>query len=291
MTNPARVKRSPVFAGAACLALSFASGMGASHAAVLHLDRHGDNLFAVAATIDGTAASLTIDTGGSFNLLDADLARHLKLPDAGREFAGRLPGGVTLDRQVHVSALAIGGLPVQSGDFAVLPLPGGGGALGASWLSQFDLDLNLGQASIGLLSPGDCARLPAASRDFLPMWGSQSSQVLVQAVLDGKAVLAALDSGAGHSLLDPAAAVDLFGQPISDRPGSPVSLNGGEATGAQTRTFGALLLGPRRIGPIPIEILALHMKQRRAPQLIVGTDVLKRLRVCIGYTDRHIYFP
>ena len=243
--------------------------------------------------INGSAAVLQVDTGASKTALTSAAIDKLHLQlipmsNDGHGAAGHI-GTVQLvalmDTQlcghaVHFLPGAI--VEVDSGNGSI------DGVLGMDVLGRYATEIDLDRKELSLHRTHDDAW---RAGDFVGIAYAQteSGQILVDAILDGRPVRAILDVGANRSFASPSAA------PSTDE----VSQVTTEVVGADghAATFHAKLHVPMAVGGMTFVVPSLLVAQLpifqrlvgAGPAMIIGADVLDGRRIVIDPEDRRVY--
>jgi hypothetical protein len=252
-------------------------------------------LGAVPATVGNRDAKLVIDTGAAFSLLDDRLAADLHLPHSSRSNAS-LFGGFQITDFVTVGDLRIGDralAPEEFGVFSQLAGDGVQGTLGAPALAHNAFDLDFPGSTLRFIAPTACRGGGADLWTFSPVasvsWRQSGPQILFMVTLDGEDLLAILDSGADHSSMDLHTAKSQLGLGSSELSDLGAhQINGGDVR-VYGHRFSQLEAGDLRLAAPDVQIVAIP-HQKRGPQLILGADFLRRVRVFVDWERQKTYF-
>ncbi len=192
-----------------------------------------DGRITVPASIDGHPVRLLLDTAAPFSGVSPEWAaqngERAQMLDGN---AVILRGGYRLNNFIRVESFQLGKLSTHTMSFSIYPsgyLPEVDGTLGADVLGGFDVDIDPASAKVNLFRRNGCsdrviywdaeavgaARLKdnktgaAVSPTFLEETGDR--RLLFDTVLDGKPVLAALDTGSTDTIMNLERARDTFG--------------------------------------------------------------------------------
>lgn len=246
-----------------------------------------DGYVLVPATVAGTPVQFLLDTGAEDMLIEPAIADALQLPLRGMI---RIYGtGGSQDAQVvSLPGLRLGdaALPARSAPVAALPItlrttPPLAGLLGASVLSQFDIDLDIPGGRMALFLAGECPVPPGV---VLPLDLTRSGEAFIPVRVNGQALLAQIDTGSRPNILTTAAARRL-GIAV------PTSANTAPGIDGQRLPLGhtqiRLGLGDGPDAPTPVSIGPLQLERG---EMLLGLDVLARQRMWISYARRQISF-
>ena len=241
----------------------------------------------VPASLAGQAVSLLLDTGAQGMLVTPEPAATLALPLAGtpRIFG---PGGSQEARVVALPDLRLAGVPMPEQLAPVAPLPALpavtpplAGLLGAGLLRQFDLELDVPGGRLTLWSGAGCP-LPAGIA--LQMEITRAGEAFVPVRVNGRTLLAQLDSGSRATILSTAAARRLgLDAPVSAN--TAPGIDGNRLPVGHTRA--RLGLGDERAEDWPVSIAPLQLERG---DMLLGLDRLGRRRVWLFYGARIAVF-
>ena len=247
----------------------------------------------VPVSIDGSEPLVfVLDTGAGKTLVTPSLAERLGLARAPGESVTTLGmHGTTENVVVELRSLAVANARVADVQAVVLDLDHithgewrADGVLGMDFLGQFDVRLDFGASTVSLypaaLDRSRCAACPAGI-EGVAFETIDPGFIVLPATVDGKPVNAVLDTGAGHSGLNSAAAAAL-GVTLPPIPaGAPAS----HGLGLQT--------GPVRVGDSTLtERATLHVMDHPVmealgladrPAMLMGNDQLAGRTVTICY--------
>ena len=234
----------------------------------------------VTAGLAGRTVSLLLDTGAQGMLVTPEAAASLTLPAAGvtRIFG---TGGSQEARVVMLPGLRLGGVPMPEQLAPVAPLPvlatvapPLAGLLGASLLQHFDLELNVPGGLLTLWSGADCSPPPGT---VLPMEVSRAGEAFVPVRVNGRPLLAELDSGSRATILATDTARRLgLDAPVSAN--TAPGIDGNRLPVGHTRA--RLGLGDERPVDTPVSVAPLQLERG---DMLLGLDQLGRRRVWILY--------
>jgi predicted aspartyl protease len=257
------------------------------------------NLPLVAARVNGEPATLVLDTGAERTLFTASAVDRLRI--------GRDPQHVTIIHGLGSSAQSMDGRPaafeiggialrpenVAVGDFA-LPSVGGAppdGLLGASFLSRYDVDLDLPHRRATLYAARTCqAAVPAWSGPYveLPAERTAHSHILLPVDVDGRRLLALFDTGTQITVMGAAAAAADPQETAGPARLAPLTLQGaGTATEtAQAHRFGEAQIGPESFAE---PVFAVADLATVPGDMVLGMDYLARRRFWLSYASGRVF--
>ena len=254
---------------------------------------------AVATTIAEHPIRLEVDTGASDSLLTEQAADFLRLERA--QIADRkfhVLSGASVREYVIASDIVIGSLKIERMKFALLPNNAAGkdidGLLGVDVLSHFDIEFDFAQHKMALYKQNACGVdainwLHKADVAVIP-FKIELTHIVFPAVLDGKQIVARLDTGSWHNNLSLEAAESLYGlsetSPDMQKIGNPNSPRVG-----YLHTFGELSFGGKNFKNVSVRLMQDNStKLPGGPRFQLGMPVLRTLHLYIAYGERKLYF-
>lgn len=290
-------------AGLACLLAAhpaMATGCRIEPVARVKL-RDDSGFLSIPARIAGQPVRLMVDTGSDAGLITPEAVRGLGLasdPDAHVRLLGT--GGVGRSTAIaRVSALSIGTLPLGDVPTPVGALPGAPrldppvvGFLGGDVLSRFDLDIDIGRATLTLYRVGlpslACAQPPAWKGAFttLPL-ATHGVRLSLTASLDGHPVSALLDTGARSRIVSRAAALRI-GVTSDALAGDPGGITSGVDMHEEVYSwhrFRTLAIG-REVMRSPVLTVA---RLSEPFDMLLGTDWLAERETWISYATGQVF--
>ena len=249
---------------------------------------------------------LILDTGAFFSSIPAPDAQRLGMSAYKIGSVGGI-GGSTQAGEGEVK-LKLGNFTYQRKPFAVLQMGSldnqASGLLGREFVSQHDLELDLPDHQVRILIQEGC------QPDGLVYWNkpyslvklergsSDRPEILMEVKLNGRMILAELDSGAAHSIITSGAA-RAVGARVDASPAQPTNLHG---VGEHTVTSGAATLDTFTIGDETIKnakvvvsdmwkynreeqmgtLLGGMNERADSPRMLLGADFLRSHRVLVS---------
>lgn len=271
-----------------------------------------DGRITVPATIDGHAVRLLLDTGAPFSGVTREWAAQngekLQSHDGN---AVILRGGYRLANFIRVESFQLGILSSHTMSFSVYPsayLPDVAGTLGADVLGGFDVDIDPASARVNLFRRNGCgdnvvywdagAVSGAQLRDTNKFDSRLSSKtveeeigdrrLLFDTVLDGKHVLAALDTGSPDTIMNLDRARDIFGWGRRTPPLKIISKDSYQYPFGLL-TFEGIEVPHPDIRLVPESSIGLGDRPR-GESLIIGMNLLRKRHIYISYWQHRIYF-
>jgi predicted aspartyl protease len=275
-----------VVMSAACLASAPDCHLKRYESLPITFDRAGGAVVPV--TIDGKVQNLLIDTGGPASMLTQSAVSRLGLQpmhmDHGIYFT--MYGGTTLDHYVNAT-IAFHGMRPARMPFIVMPdgalADGNDGTLGSDVLPVFELDFDFTDGKLNLISQdhctGDVVYWTDGAYAKIPFKFGFNRHIEVEVTLNGKKVMALLDTGSAQSLMSADTAEALFGL-AATKPGN---------RHFESLSFGGVTVLNPRIGLEPNDKTKVLEGRSWMPKLIIGMDVLKQLHLFISYKEKAVY--
>jgi predicted aspartyl protease len=170
----------------------------------------------VPVAINGIERKFLVDTGGVFSAISAAIVKERGLhtmPIENMEIYSVT--GEQIKTFVSVDTMKIGISTARHPHLMVVDLPPGvEGVLGPEYLQRFDLDFDFAGHALNLFSPEHCKGVVVYwTQEYVdaPFKLGESDHIEVSMTLDGRKLLALLDTGASDTLLSMGSARNLFG--------------------------------------------------------------------------------
>jgi len=268
--------------------------------------------------IQGKPKLMLLDTGGGYTEITGQTVDELGLQRRRSSVRSYDVAGNYSDQFAEAS-LKLGGLTANKVAFVVAEetLQIGkneliGGILAPDILKHYDVSIDFGADKLSLLSQDHCegkvVYWPATAVAVVPMRVLASGHIVVSVMLDGHATTAILDTGATRSTLKQPAAESDFGLKLgsADTPHSG-ELLGQAGTDTYRHTFKSLAFEGIAVNNLSVEIIPDrlgHLLGNRPeigtliadpkysdvqPEMLIGMDVLKHLRLYIAYKEEKLY--
>jgi len=269
----------------------------------------------VAASIDGHAVQMILDTGGARSLIWKSAAQDLglRLEWVAGEFLG--VGGGQQANIAHVQDFGFAGGHIHKVSLFASARGGPGdataGALGEDLLSSMDVEIDLSAGKLRMFKPKNCKgdEVVYWSDSFfmVPMQNlnAHSSWPEAEVSLGGNTVLALFDTGAALSVVS-STVLHLPGVSLETQPSDSGSTQGIGSKGVETQVakFAQLTIGQETIQHVRLRIAALFDEDRAVstgsmiaqnsiearPDMILGADFFRAHRVLIARSQGKIYF-
>lgn len=319
---------------------AFADCKGLSILASVDLAKTTDIRPFVSVTFGDRQKLMLVDTGGSRTEMTSQLADQLHLKRGKRffrlsEFGGRASKDIVhvdlnpevydlagrVSNEVVSTGMALGGLSASSMSFYVMPgdeqftaEPDAGGLVAADVLSNYDVEIDFGGRKLNLLSQDHCEGQVVYWKNdgiaIIPFHKMRSGRIEFTVTLDGKEVVADLDTGAESTMLTRGAAETSFGVHVADADTPPIgTLPGNEHAVVYKHQFKTLDIGGVAISNPGIVIIpdltrAVREKEAAPPlgsrlsdarvdetdqAIRIGMDILQHLHIYIAYGEQKLY--
>jgi hypothetical protein len=266
-------------------------------------------------SIDGHPVKVLLDTGSDFSMITYYEAQKLGLPRV--EAVGWRAygiGGSTQMYWAHVGQLKIGDLAKAGIDLAVAgdrhEASDVAVVIGDDVLSKADIEFDLAHNAIRMFEPKGCMApqmvywgAAYSQAEMLP-WERDAPTLQAKAYLNGKQVVAELDSGAETSLVDAStAAADGAVRSAADAEPDAIHGSGPKPERSWIGAFDSFAFGDEKIAHVKIQVanfkrdmsytetgsnLPRHIEA--GPSMFIGEDFLRAHRVYVDNQDHLILF-
>ena len=245
-----------------------------------------DGRITIPVSLEGHPLSFLVDTGGVSTTLKWEQAKQLKLPV--KQTLRTLTGvaGSLLNFAVTGETFAIAELRVRNRPIYIesRPLIGADGTLAPDILRSYDVDFDLPQGRFSLLSPDRCAG--GAGFSTIAIDVAQNGHVRFPVKIDGKTIMATLDTGSAMSLIGMRTAALLGVYPDASE------LRLLRDTGKyrlQAYPFQTLELGGMTVKNPRIVIASDNFLQGLGSDLVLGINALRQMHFTIAYGENRLY--
>lgn len=255
----------------------------------------------VAAKINGQDTRFIVDTGAFFSIMSNATASSLGLKQRPFPLGYRIVGvgGGQDAKYTTVKDFGFLGGSFNDIDFLVSGTDPGYGLLGANMLDSDDLELDMAHGKITLFKLSGCKNRAMAYwssgrnyfvADIEPTPDSKDRSTYLRVMLDGKPMLALLDSGAQTMISRDAAeriGIDLNAPGV--RKGSVTHGIGGKSIKTWAVPIDSFSVGTETIQHTQMAVLDGNLGNRQIDMLL-GLDYLLAHRVFIANSQRKVYF-
>lgn len=274
----------------------------------------GPNRELVPVSINGVQKLFLLDTGGDVSQINGATADELKLTRQESNLKLLDLYGNASNKVARIEQFTVGHLKGENIYVAIQPNPDFGkgtryvGLFAPDLMGRYDVELDFGAQKMNYFSPDHCeghvVYWQAAALAIVPMRFHQR-HIRLPVTLDGHEFIAEFDTGASFTSITAGAARRIFG--LDANTAGNVIVNNG-MPGAFGRVFGTLdfegvavknphvVIRPELVGSKDANNdFQTGSRVKRVddiddqPDLMVGMDVLKRLRMYIAFDERKIY--
>lgn len=255
-----------------------------------------DGRVTIPVKFEGHEHRLMVDTGGYINTVTPQLVMEEGYSTKASH-ANRLQGvgNRLLKTYVESKDFSIGNAHGENYEFYVDVFNNmfAEGTLAPEILANYDVDLDFGHDRLNLIQPQHCAgavvywtRSPAT---IVPMEIEDRTHIRIPVTIDGKTIMATVDTGAATSIVTMRAATRFFG--INEKSAGlqslgTVAVNGMPAP-VYVYPFQDLALGGITMHHPYIEIVSDAVWNQ--DDLLLGNDVLRQLHLYIAYGEKKLY--
>jgi predicted aspartyl protease len=252
--------------------------------ATVKIDTIPDGRITIPVSLQDHPLSFLVDTGGVSTTIKWEQAKELGLPvkQTLRTLTG--VGGSLLNFAVENEVFAIGELRVRNRPIYIESrgLVSADGTLAPDILRSYDVDFDLPRGNLSLMTPGRCAARPTA----IAIEVAQNGHVRFPVKVDGKTIIATLDTGSAMSLIGMKAAA-LLGV-YSNASELTLLRDTGQyrlhAYPIQTLELGGVMVKNPRI-----VIASDSFVQGLGSDLVLGIDALRQIHFTIAYGENRLY--
>ncbi len=274
-------------------------------------DDHG--ALTVPAVVNGHPIRLFLDTGSTATLLFRGSAEDLGLKwSSNGEDTVYGVGGSTPLGMARIKQFEIAGITIHDFNLMVagrLSVPEAQGLIGAAFLLQADMEFDVRGKKVRFFKPKDCVAEQVVywggSYSVAPLVTSASEKKIdVRVAVNGKPVLAEMDSGAGTSTLTANAARRVGSALSTVGQGQISSTRGvaGESLRTQTKVFSTFSFGDETIKNARIEIADMFTADEEVhigsmvpkavadfPEMLLGADFFRSHRIYVAMSQKKVY--
>jgi hypothetical protein len=272
----------------------------------------GRDTMTVAVNIDGQPARLLVGIADTTQLWNGEAAK-LDLPvQEGRRMmdgGGRFSEDVARVDRLGLGSMQTGGFYTQISPDPEFADPQSSGVLGSDMMIRYDIDLDFAHQRLNFFTPGPCEGAGiywAPGKVTSVKTAAYATVVYVPVTLDGRTIIAALDTSADKTILNPKVARRLFGVTPDSADTATVAISGALIKAGLHRFsslgFGGLTFGNPEIA-VPVDALTENTREFHAaktardtfrlseflPDLVIGMDVLKQTHLYISFQNRRVY--
>jgi|GEM_PF-1602818 len=266
-----------------CMAAPASAACNFTPEASLPLYPESTGRFTVPLSLNGQTFRFVVDTGANHHTMAAAVADLLGL--VRNKVPGKpekMLGGAPLGEHVSVPDIAFGPLKAPQMEMYILPderLHNTDGLLASDLWTHFDVELDYAAGRLSLYTPctGRSTTWGKANGAIAIPFTLKSDHILIAGKFDSKPVDIVVDTGASETAID-ISQLPYFGL----RQDSPGVRDMGKGVWYRY-TFENLEIGPLTLPKAEVAFVNLGPKT-----VWVGSDVLRRYRVLISYTDKSL---
>ena len=260
--------------------------------------------------INGADKRLLLDTGGYTSQLTPETVDALKLPTGGSLGTMKYVGGSTLAiTTATIADFQIANMRAKNMSMLIDPVPGleklADGILASDLFLAYDLDMDFGHDKLNFIStdhcPGKVVYWQAQALAEVPL-RIVNGHYLIDITLDGRHMVALVDTGASSSALGMVSARRNFGLTASSADMVETKTNDNTVT-MYMHKFGVLSFEGVEIHDPSLAVIdsGLLERERAAPgahvvgqitvpwDMILGMDMMRHLHIYIATKERKIY--
>ncbi len=257
------------------------------------------NVPIVSVRVNGGVATFLFDTGAERSILSAAAAKRLgvnvyyQYARRMRSLGSAVSGGDARLRSFDPGGLALNDFHILVGTVSLPSIQGRpiDGLLGADFLDDYEIDLDLARRRIILYAPPPCPiTAPAWSAPFATIAANRSlhERLFFPVRLDGHSIAALIDTGAQLTTLDSDSAVTV-GVSAAALARDPVTTLRGaaaEAVASRAHRFAELQIDGEALRDQTIMVTRLDLQDA---DLVLGADFLHWQRVWLSYAWHRIF--
>lgn len=257
------------------------------------------NVPIVTLIINGSPANFLFDTGAERTILTAPAAKrlgvvpHYEYARRMRSLGGAVAGGDARLRTLDLGGRTLADVRVLVGSVS-LPMVGDkpiDGLLGADFLSDFEVDLDLPRRRVLLYQPPPCPiAAPAWSEPYATVRANRSlhDRLFFPVDLDGHRLAALIDTGAQLTALDvtSTAALAVTGASFARDPVATLRGAAAEVVKSRAHRFARLDIDGEILRDPVIVVASLGLQDA---DLVLGADFLRSRRVWLSYRSHLIF--
>lgn len=253
----------------------------------------------VPAAINQTPVQMQVDTGASRSSVTPDIATELRLsPDATRRSNVLGTGGIVVSTNTMLQSFEVGGQLWPGRSFVTAPLartfqedPPVAGLLGANYLSDFDVELDVPEGRMTLWQVHNCAG-DFAFHDVphwrMPLRRYAPAGMVATVTIDGQPLSALIDWGANATVLNQAVAARLGVTPEmlqADPAGQSHGTDRNEIE-FHLHRFSEIRIGNGLFHQVRIEVAPIHTS---GADMLLGLDYARTRRLWLSYATGQLF--
>jgi len=263
--------------------------------AMLEMQTMPDGRVTIPVQVDGHDYRLMVDTGGYINTLSPQLVKEQGYESQRSPGELRGMGTMRLDHYVTVKDFAIGRSHGKNFKFYVDDFNDAfeDGTLAPQVLGAYDVDLDFAHGKLNLISPDHCpgqvTYWTKFSATVIPIQIQGLTHIRIPVTIDGKEIMAVVDTGASTSYITMRAAkrylkIDEKDPALKLRGNIPVN---GMVGPVYNYPFESLNFGDIKVSHPRIQIV--EDKVWDQTDLLLGIGILRQLHIYIAYKEKKMY--
>ena len=274
--------------------------------------------------INGSPRKLLFSTAGGGSIISRGAVDSLGLKALSTRAKILDSAGNSSQEYVTIDSLVIGGMQAKGDEFMISPDPNFGGnpqlpmdgALANDVMENYDLDLDYAGGKVSYFSPEHCdghvvywTTTPASAiafrHDMPGARNPQDTHIRFHVTMDGKDLLALLNTGAARTTMSAKVADGDYGVSIDSKDTTPLGTMGGQKVFGyvfKTISFGDVTVNNPHIAVLP-DIVgrndvnnAVRASGRIArlddnlePDITIGMDVIRQLHIYVAEKEEKLY--
>jgi predicted aspartyl protease len=251
-----------------------------------------DGRIAVPFTVENHPLSFLVDTGGTSITINLDVARQFNHPfqQTSRKLIG--VNGATMESYITVNSLALGGMTGQNLPISLetRPLDTTDGTLSPDILKGYDVDIDFARSQLNLFSQDHCrGKVVYWTRTgyvVVLMDVTREGHIRIPVMVDGKKIMATVDTGAVRSLMSLRTAADLG---ITEKTPALKQVGSADGNTFYSYPFQSLDFGGISVSNPHIDIASDNFTKGLSDDMILGVGILRRLHLYIAYDEEKLY--
>ena len=251
-------------------------------------------------TIDDINGRWLVDTGNVTSMISTSIVSELKL----KRFeapGGVMMGGVSIHQTVHPHQIVLAGMRDSSATLDVAPTnvldDDTIGMLAPDIMQQFDIDFDFAAGKLNIFSHDHCpdrvVYWTQSNYARVPMKLDAYGHITIPVSLDGRQIIAIVDTGAETSFMTLEDVRSVFGLHNSNSEliaTGTTRINGMPATETYGFDFGTLTLEGVQITKPNIVVVKSSGIAEDKTQITLGIETLRQLHMYIAYDEQALYF-